>query len=427
MTIDAEIKLMEALKGRGKEPICVVNAIDIKNTEPAVFIANEKKRIGHLVSDFVPVSAKNALEAKCIENETLWQQSQYSELVKQINRVAANSDKKTSAIFIRFLQWLERFRFELAIILQRDPFKSAVENIEKYTGDTQYEFSRYQRDFAIVLEYEQEYKEVSEVFTNVRTLYQLLQTIEQYDFFQNPVVGAFCEKAIIYQQRLREYRSMHSEYLREYDRLDAQHNKIHGKGLIKTIFGHHTQNEFFKERVEKLNEQQERCGALFDKIHEAEAILLKDIDVIQLHLMDLTKNRRLQVEQKVKALNEQRAKEKRQLKMYASKLNEFTCLIEAQAYLRDVIEPFLMDENLPLRDKDRVMLHETIESICTIDLSNNGLVARSHMKNQIESKAISFDFDEKYPLHELALTELDIKSNDIPEIPKKLDIQYDDE
>lgn len=427
MAIDAEIKLMEALKNRGKEPICVVNAIDMKGTEPEVFIANEKGRIGHLVSDFVPVSAKNALEAKHTENETLWQQSQYSELIAQINRVAANSDKKTSAILIRFLQWLERFRFELTIIPQRDPFKSAVENIEKYTGDTQYEFSRYQRDIAIVTEYEQEYKEITEIFTNVHTLYQLLQTIEQYDFLQDPVVEAFSEKAIAYQQVLRDYRSMHSEYMREYDRLDAQHKKIHGKGLIKAIFGHHTQNEFFKERVEKLNEQQERCVAVFDKILEAEVFLLKDIDVVQRYLTDLTKNRLSQVEQKVQELNDQRAKEKRQLKLYAAKLNEFTCLIEAQGYLKNTIEPFLMDENLPLRDKDRVMLKETINSICAIDLSNNGLLARSHMKNQIESKAIPFDFEEKYPLHALALTELDIKSNDIPEIPKKLDIQYGSE
>ena len=427
IAIDAEIQLMEVLKSRGKEPICIINAIDIKNTEPAVFIANEQLSIGHLVSDFVPVSAKNALEAKCTGNEMLWQQSQYSELVKQIKRVAANSEKKTVAILIRFLQWLERFRFELAIIPQRDPFKSAVENIEKYTGDTQYEFSRYQRDLAIVSEYEQEYKEVSEVFTNVRTLYQLLQTIEQYDFLHDSVVKVFCEKAIIYQQRLREYRSMHSEYVREYDRLDAQHNKIHGKGLIKAIFGHHTQNEFFKERVEKLNEQQERCVALFDKIHEAEGILLKEFNLIQLHLMDLSKSRLAQVEKKVEELNNQRANEKRQLKMYKAKLNEFTCLIEAQDYLSDVIEPFLMDENVPLRDKDRMMLRETIENICAIDLTNNGLLARSHMKNQIESKSIPFDFKEKYPLHELALTEVDIKSNDIPEIPKKLDIQYDDE
>lgn len=62
------------------------------------------------------------------------------------------------------MQWLERFRFELTVIPQRDPFQSAVENIEKYAGDTQYEFSRYQRDLAIVTEYEQEYEQVANVF-----------------------------------------------------------------------------------------------------------------------------------------------------------------------------------------------------------------------------------------------------------------------
>ena len=427
IAIDAEIQLMEELKSRGKEPICIVNAIDRKQTEPAVFIANEQVRIGHLVSDFVPVSAKHALEARCTENEALWEESQYAGLINHITRVATNTDKKTSAILIRFLQWLERFRFELAIIPQRDPFKSAVENIEKYTGDSQYEFSRYQRDLAIVSEYEKEYKEVSEVFTNVHTLYQLVQTIEQYDFLQDSVVEAFCEKAADYQQSLREYRSMHSEFMREYERLDAQHNKVHGKGLMKVIFGHHTQNEFPKEHVEKLNEQQEYCAALLEKIYEAEEVVLLEFDRVQIHLMDLLKKQLAQVERKVVELNEQRDKEKHSLKMYKAKLNEFSCIIEAQGYLRNVIEPFLLSEHLPLRDKDRTMLQETMERISAIDLTNNGLLARSHMKNQIESKAIPFDFEEKYPLYKLVLTEEDIKSTDIPEIPKKLNIQYDNE
>lgn len=425
--IDAEIKLMEVLKSKGKEPLCVVNAIDIKNTEPDSFIATEKKRIGYLMSGFVTVSAKNALEAQRTEDEMLWRESQYAELIAQINRVATNSDKKTSAILIRFLQWLERFRFELTIIPQRDPFKSAVQNIEKYTDDTQFEFSRYQRDIAIVAEYEQEYQQVTEVFTNVYTLYQLLQTIEQYDFLQDQKVGAFSEKAVVYQQMLREYRNTHSEYIREYERLDAQHKKIHGKGLIKSIFGHHKQNEFFKERVDKLNKQQEICVALFDKVHVAEASLLKDIEVIQRYLTELTQNRLSRIELKVDELNNQRAKEKRQLQAYAAKLNEFSSLIKAQDYLRDVIEPFLMDDDLPLRDKDRTMLKETLDSIYAVDLSNNGLLVRNHMNNQMESKEIPFDFEEKYPLQALGLTEHDVKSNDIPEIPKKLDIQYDSE
>ena len=427
MAIDAEIKLMESLKNKGKEPLCIVNAIDIKNTEPDAFITNEKSRIGHVINNFVTVSAKNALEAQRTENEMLWRESQYTELIAQINRIAMNSDKKISSILIRFLQWLERFRFDLTIIPHREPFKSAMQNIEKYADDSQYEFSRYQRDLTIVAEYEQEYKQVTEVFSNVHTLYQLLQTIAQYDFLQDRIVDIFSEKAVAYQQVLREYRNMHSEYIREYDRLDAQHKKIHGKGLMKAIFGHHKQNEFFKERVDKLNEQQEVCVTLYNQVHEAEAALLKDIDVIQRYLIELTKNRLAQIEQKVVELNNQRAKEKQQLQSYAAKLNEFSCLIEAQRYLKDSIEPFFMDGNLPLRDKDRLMLKETMDSISNIDLSNNGLLIRSHMNNQMESKAIPFDFEEKYALHALALTELDVKSNDIPQIPKKLDIQYGNE
>ena len=41
----------------------------------------------------------------------------------------------------------------------------------------------------------------------------------------------FTEIAVHYQQMLREYRNMHSEYLREYERLDAQHKKFMVKVL----------------------------------------------------------------------------------------------------------------------------------------------------------------------------------------------------
>ncbi|KOP78472.1 GTP-binding protein [Lysinibacillus sp. FJAT-14745] len=425
MAIYPEILLMETLKNKGVEPLCVVNAID-SNENTKAFIRAEKERLGHLISDFVAISAREAIEAKQTNSDELWQKSQYKQLISEIHRVAENSDKKTYGILIRFLQWLERFHFELAVIPQRDPFQSAVENIEKYAGDTQYEFSRYQRDLAIVTEYEHEYEQVASVFKNVQTLYQLLQIISQNEYFQDEIVESFSEKAVFYQQMLREYRNMHSEYMREYDRLDAQHKKIHGKGLMKAIFGQHTQNGFFKERVNKLNKQQVVCIAQFNKVQEAEAIMLQSIHSIQSYLMELTKIRLVRIEQKVQELNQQRSKEKSQLKLYSNKLNEFSCLIEAQGYIKDNIQPFLMDEQMPLKEKDIEMLKETITSIISIDLTKNGLLARSQMNNKMESTAIPFDVQKKYPLHTLALTEVDVKSNDIPEIPKKLDIQYEE-
>jgi len=425
MAIDAERLLMETLKNKGVEPLCVINGIDA-NDNTKEFISSERERIGHLMSDFVAISASDALESKQTNNDELWQKSNYEHLIAQIHRVAENSDKKTYAILIRFLQWLERFRFELTVIPQRDPFQSAVENIEKYAGDTQYEFSRYQRDLAIVTEYEQEYEQVADVFKNVQTLYLLLQTISQNDYLQDKVVENFTEKAVLYQQMLRDYRNMHSEYKREYDRLDAQHKKIHGKGLMKAIFGQHTQNEFFKERVNKLNEQQVVCIAQFEKVQEAEALMLQSIHPIQNYLMDLSKKRLARIVNKVQELNQQRAKEKRQLKLYAEKLNEFSCLIEAQGFIKENILPFLMDEQMPLKEKDIDMLKETINSIMSIDLSNNGLLARSQMNNKMKSIEIPFEVQEKYPLHVLTLTETDVVSNDIPEIPKKLDIRYEE-
>ncbi|WP_445477581.1 dynamin family protein [Lysinibacillus irui] len=425
MAIDAEILLLEALKNKGVEPLCVINGIDADD-HAAAFVSSQQQRIGHLISDFVAVSARNALEAKQTDSHELWEKSQYEHLITEIHRFAENSDKKTYAILIRFLQWLERFRFELTVIPQRDPFQSAVENIEKYVGDTHYEFSRNQRDLTIVKEYEQEYEEVAQTFKHVQTLYQLLQTISQHDYLQDARVDKFTEIAVYYQQMLREYRTMHSEYLREYERLDAQHKKIHGKGLMKAIFGQHTQNDFFKERVERLNEQQVICVAQYDKVQQAEAAMLQAIEDIQPYLIELVKERMSRIEQKVQELNQQRAKEKRQLKNYTEKLNEFSCLIEAQGYIKGTLQPFLMNEELPLKAKDLKMLEETVQAILNIDLSYNGLLTRSQMNNKMESIAIPFEARDKHLLEALALKEEDVKSNDIPEIPKKLEIQYEE-
>jgi len=425
MAMDAELLLIETLKNKGVEPLCVINGIDDEEHATA-FMDSEQQRIGHLMSDFIGISAINALVAKQTDNHELWQKSQYDQLIAHIHRVAENSDKKTYAILIRFLQWLERFRFELTVIPQRDPFQSAVENIEKYAGDTQYEYSRYQRDLAIVKEYEQEYEQVANTFKQVQTLYQLLQTIAQHDYLHDSKVEEFTEIAVHYQQMLREYRNMHSEYLREYERLDAQHKKIHGKGLMKAFFGQHTQNEFFKERVQKLNEQQEVCVAQYAKVQQAEVSMLQAIRDTQPFLIDLVKVRMSRIEQKVQKLNQQRAKDKRQLKRYAEKLNEFSCLIEAQGYIKEHLQPFLMNEQMPLKSKDIAMLEETVQAILAIDLSNNGLLARSQMNNKMESIAIPFEVQEKYPLQMLDLREEDVKSNDIPEIPKKLVVQYED-
>ncbi|MEG0260865.1 MAG: dynamin family protein, partial [Lysinibacillus sp.] len=225
VAIDSEVKLMENLHDKGIDPLLVVNAIDVIGTDSEAFVADEKERIGHLTKEVITVSAIKAKEATHTNSEELWQASRYAELINKIERVAQNSEKKTHSILVRFLQWLERFRFDVTIIPQRDPFVSAVENIEKYSGNMTYEFSRRQRDLVIVEEYKNEYEQVSDIFAKVQTLYQLLQLISQYNYLQDEVVDEFSSKAVIYQQTVREYRNMHAEYLREYTRLDAQHNK----------------------------------------------------------------------------------------------------------------------------------------------------------------------------------------------------------
>ncbi len=177
--------------------------------------------------------------------------------------------------------------------------------------------------------------------------------------------------------------------------------------------------------MNKLNEQQVICVAQYDKIQQAETSVLQVMQDIQQHLMELVRARLAHVEHKAQKLNQQRAKERRQLKLYTDKLNEFSCLMEAQGYMKDHLQPFLMSEQLPLKAKDLNMLEDTMQAILDIDLSYNGLLARSQVKNT-ENVAIPFVVQDKYPLYILNLKEEDVKSNDIPEIPNKLTIQYEE-
>lgn len=59
---------------------------------------------------------------------------------------------------------------------------------------------------------------------------------------------------------------------------------------MKAIFGHHTQNDFFKERVLRLNEQQEVCVTQHAKVLEAEAIIVEEMHTVQNYLIELSKN-----------------------------------------------------------------------------------------------------------------------------------------
>lgn len=48
----------------------MINGID-SNEETEGFILSERERLGHLVSDFIPISATNALKAQQTNNDEL--------------------------------------------------------------------------------------------------------------------------------------------------------------------------------------------------------------------------------------------------------------------------------------------------------------------------------------------------------------------
>lgn len=421
---DAEIHLLEKLNAIGKQPLCLINGIDYLRSSVDDFVASETARIGHLTRGFISVSAIDAIDANRYNDSVKWHNSHFELLEKELNKIAGNKDKKTRQMLERFMNWLTYLQLDIANIPQREPYSTALKSVERYTEVEMNTFTRRQRDLAIATEYEEEYKQVSKVFNDVETLYQLLQNIEQHPYLQDEQVAIFVEHAVNYQQVVREYRKLNTNYLHEHERLDAQHKKIYGKSLMKSIFrkqNQSKQDEYFIERVHKLNEQQAECATVYANIQVLESHVLNELYMVQNHLMELVKIRLENVKHKMLELNAQRKKEHQSLKFNVAKLNEFTCLVEAQGFIRDAIGPYMKNAELPLSHDEVIEVEKTITAICNVNLTNSGVLARKNLDTQQEDTFIVSDFSIKYPLQALKLTEADIRS-EVPAIPELMQI-----
>lgn len=317
------------------------------------------------------------------------------------------------------MNWLERLRKEIELIPAREPYLSAYESIEQYSADTNFEFSRQQRDMAIISAYEDEYRHVSEVFKPVQTLYRLLQVLAGELYLRDLEVERFEERAIRYQQAVREYRKLHSEYEHEYARYEKQHKKLHGKGLKATVEVDE-ENDYVKDRIASLNNQQAICAEKLEFIQKYEKQMLEDLYAIQNHLNDLAMKRMKTILMQVGELNVQRKRERIILKSNANKLAEFNCIIEAQGFVRDALKPYLLSNSLPLTDSEKTHVRNTIDCICAVDLTHEGLYTRLTF-NDLDLTA-QLDFETSYKLSGLSLTEADVVS-DLPELPAIIEIE----
>ncbi|MEG0439260.1 MAG: GTPase [Solibacillus sp.] len=414
---DDEINLLKKMETFAITPHFIVNAIDQEDGDITSFIESEKSRYGHAIGDIVPVSALQALEARKTHDMQLLIDSRITELTQLIHRIVSNKQKKTRHVTEQLIHWLERLRKEVEMIPTREPYISAFESVERHNSEAEFEFTRQQRDRALISSYEEEYQNVSVIFNNVQTLYQLLQTLASELYLRDAEIEKYEENAALYQQFVRDYRKLHGEYSMEYTRFEKQYKKLSGKSLEFPIVDPENE-EFLKGRIATLNKMQQQCIEKLEAIQRYEGYVCENLYAVQNRLNDLAAKRLKSIVSQLSDLNIQRKNERIFLKSYVDKLSEFNCIVESQGFLRDAVLPYMAGEQLPLSEQEKQHVYNTIDCICAVDLTHQALYKRSTIPEPDDLMA-QFEFESKYKLNGLSLTESDVKS-DLPEAPKEI-------
>lgn len=414
-----EVNLIYKLESFGLKPHLIINGIDQSKGNLQAFIDAEKERYGTQLGEVLAVSALHALQARKINDSQLLIDSKITELSQLIYRLVNNKQKKTRHVTELFIHWLERLRKEIEMIPSREPYISAFENVEQFQSEAEFEFTRQQRDLALITSYEEEYQTVSTVFKEVQTLYQLLQKLASDLYLRDPLVEKFEEIAALYQKNVRDYRKIQVDYSMEYTRFEKHYKKLTGQTFVLPINPEQL-DELTIEKIHSLNKLQKQCEEKIEIIAKYEDFVCKNLYTVQNHLNELATKRLKMIANQVNDLNLQRKNERTYLKSYVNKLEEFNCIVEAQDFLRDAVMPNLMQGELPLTEQEKVHIQNTMDCISAVDLTHQGLNKRMNIEEPADLLA-QLEFETKYKLVGLSLTEGDVKSV-LPELPKFIEI-----
>ncbi|WP_342558948.1 dynamin family protein [Metasolibacillus sp. FSL K6-0083] len=417
-TLD-EYNLLVKMNEQNIKPYFIVNAVDERAATTSDFMKEELARYGELCKEMLSVSALQAIEAKKTNNTQLLIDSNITQLAQLVKEVAHNPAKKMQHTAERFSRWLTRLYSEFAMIPEREPYLSAFESIKKYVEEANVEFSLQQRDMAILAEFEEEYKQASQVLKSVQTLYQLLQVLATELYLRDDRIEQFEGQAIAYQEAVRDYRKCHAEYAQLLAQVDKQFEKTYSVPLVEGLHNANSLTDYFTEQIGRLDELQQQCATLFEIIKEKEKDIFRQLYTVQNHITALAGGRLQAILQQVNDLSRQQLRERTFMQSYSDKLNEFTCIVEAQNFVRDAIRPFLQSEDILLSAGQLESTLATIDAIAALSLPHQQL--NEQMPTLLnEHTIIKCDFDSKYKLQPLHLTEADVVSAELPELPEKL-------
>ena len=414
-----EVNFVKKLTTFGIQTNVVINKIDDFDGNVDTFIANEKARYGEHLGEVVSVSALQALQARKTNDMQLLIDCRITQLTQLIHQLIGNQQKKTRHVVELFIHWLNRFRKEVESIPTREPYISAHLSVEQYHSDLELESTRKQRDLALITAYEEEYENVSKVFKQVQTLYQLLQKLASDLYLRDSVVEKYEEIAGLYQKNVRDYRKLHVDYTMGYGRLEKQYKKQMNKDLVFPIPDSEMEG-VIGERVMQLNNIQAQLVTKIEFIEKYGDFVRNNLFIVQNRLNELAAKRLLSIQNQLNELNLQRKRERNYIVSYVNKLSEFNCIVEGQIFIKDAIQPLLLDQTFPISEEEKTNLINTIECINAVDLSHHSLYNELPIE-ETDDLLVQMDFDAKYKLIGLSLTEADVIS-EIPELPKRIEI-----
>lgn len=414
-----EVNFVKKLTTFGIHTNLVINRIDQFDGNVETFITNEKARYGEYIGEVVAVSALQALQARKTNNMQLLIDSRITQLTQTIHQLIDNKQKKTRHVVELFIHWLNRFRKEVESIPTREPYISAHLSVEQYQSDLELESTRKQRDLALITAYEEEYENVSKVFKQVQTLYQLLQKLASDLYLRDSVVEKYEEIAGLYQKNVRDYRKLHVDYTMEYGRLEKQYKKQMNKTLELPIPASEMEG-MIGERVTQLNNIQTQLATKAEFIQKYGDFVRKNLFIVQNRLNELAAKRLLSIQNQLNELNLQRKRERNYIISYVNKLSEFNCIVEGQNFIKDAIQPLLLEQTFPISEQEKDNLMNTIECIHAVDLSHHSLYNQLTIE-ETDDLLTQMDFEAKYKLIGLSLTEADVIS-EIPELPKQIEM-----
>ncbi|WP_397539009.1 dynamin family protein [Rummeliibacillus pycnus] len=419
--VPEEIKLIEKLNGKNVIPLGVLNGIDLSDVNENNPIIEYEEQLSKHVREIIGVSAKDALESLQDHDDEKWQKSQMDLLLKELEKTANNHAKRLAYITERFIHWLKRFQTELEIIQEREPYYTSYLNLKEYVENLDGMELREAAQNKHLIELTTLYKRQSIVFKQVSTLYQLIQVIEAKPFSENQDIVSFKNQAKQYLSSVREYRKLYQEYNNLYQLVDKKHQKINGMVLLKHIFGKHDGNEYFKEQIEKLNEQQQHIEKKYHVLKSEEQELLNSFKDVKKRLNQLVLNQLASISKDFSTIEFQRHSQNSKIQNAIIKLESFDNIVEAQAFIIKFVNDYVLKEEFILTKDEKNQLEHTLQVIKNVNFDYQTYINQCQQVKPLSNGEIQSMVEEKNPFCPLEMTEDDVRTQ-FEEPPKLVEV-----